>query len=236
MSLRFSSYGGPSHMLALASTVFHFGSNLVQVVLRAAAAQPNVSEQDVHASSDADLQQYFTNERAAPIAQELNLGISTIPPVRLSVFTASAESTTYAVLSIHHALYDGISLPVLLRDLEHAYSKTQQLPSAPLRTVLEPIVAIDQTAARDFWTGYLEDFQWQSLLNKEASAHQADVTSVALRHPLSELQAKAASKHVTLQALLMSAYGYLLAERLYNHDDVVFGVCSSPLLYVARRG
>lgn len=138
MSLRFSLYGGPSQMLALASTVFHFGSNLVQVVLRAAAAQSNVSE-DVHASSDADFQQYFTNERAASIAQELNLGISTIPPVRLSIFTTSAESTTYAVLSIHHALYDGISLPVLLRDLEHAYSKTQQLPSAPLRTVLEPI-------------------------------------------------------------------------------------------------
>ncbi|OJT03537.1 Nonribosomal peptide synthetase 2 [Trametes pubescens] len=205
-------------------TVFHFGSNLVQVVLRVGAAQSNIAHQDVQASNDADFQQYFTSKLASSIARELNLGISTVPPVRLSTFTASAESTTYLVISIHHALYDGISLPVLLRDLELAYSKTKQLPSAPLRAVLEPIVAIDQTAAHDFWTDYLEGFPSQRLLNKEASGHQADILSVTLKRPLSELQAKAASKHVTLQALLMSAYGYLLGQRLYGHDDVVFGV------------
>ncbi len=208
--------------------MFHFGSNLVQVVLRAGAAQSNIAHQDVQASNDADFQQYFTSKLASSIARELNLGISTVPPVRLSTFTASAESTTYLVISIHHALYDGISLPVLLRDLELAYSKTKQLPSAPLRTVLEPIVAIDQTAAHDFWSGYLEGFPSQGLLNKEASGHQADILSVTLKRPLSELQAKAASKHVTLQVLLMSAYGYLLGQRLYGHDDVVFGVRQCP--------
>ncbi|KAI0670364.1 hypothetical protein C8Q78DRAFT_1079337 [Trametes maxima] len=205
-------------------TVFHFGSSLVQVVLRADAVDAHVSERVIEDDDESDFQRYFTSHEASPIARELNLAISTIPPVRLSFFVSPASNTTYMVASIHHALYDGISLPVLLRDLERAYSNRQQLPYAPLRAVLEPIASIDQNSAREFWTGYLSDYPWARLLNKTASSNQADITSFTFRRPLSELQAKAASQHVTLQALLMCAYGYLLGQRLYGHDDVMFGV------------
>ncbi|KAI0362122.1 hypothetical protein OH77DRAFT_1416339 [Trametes cingulata] len=209
---------------AMLRTVFHFGSNLVQVVLRSQTVELQFLKKEVQVDSDEDFQRHFTNEVASSIARELNLGISRVPPVRLSFMMATPSSTTYMVLSIHHALYDGISLAVLLRDLERAYLEKQQPPSAPLRAVLEPIVAIDQNAARDFWTGYLGGFPWQRLLNKTASTPQADVASFTFRRSLSELQAKAATQHVTLQALLMCAYGYLLGQRLYGNDDVVFGV------------
>ncbi|KAI0647071.1 hypothetical protein C8Q79DRAFT_1000106 [Trametes meyenii] len=205
-------------------TVFHFGSNLVQVVLRAETVKVHVSEKVVEDDGEFDFQRYFTNNEAALIVRDLNLALSNVPPVRLSLFTLRASSTTHMVVSIHHALYDGISLPVLLRDIERAYSMQEQLPSAPLRAILEPIVSIDQNAARDFWTGYLSDYPWARLLNKTASSHQADITSFTFRRPLPELKAKAAAQHVTLQTLLMCAYGYLLGQRLYGHDDVTFGV------------
>ncbi|KAI0374911.1 hypothetical protein BV20DRAFT_961134 [Pilatotrama ljubarskyi] len=205
-------------------TVFHFGSNLVQVVLRSQGVQWHFAEKEAGVDGDDDLQRYFTDEEASSIARELNLGISTVPPVRLSFVGTPASGATYMVLSIHHALYDGISLPVLLRDLERAYLKKQQLPSASLRAVLEPIALVDHGAAREFWTGYLKGFPWERLLKKTASSREADVTSLTFSRSLSELQAKAAAQHVTLQALLMCAYGYLLGQRLYGHDDVVFGV------------
>ncbi|CDO69499.1 hypothetical protein BN946_scf184785.g4 [Trametes cinnabarina] len=205
-------------------TVFHFGSELVQVVLRPHAIQWQFPRREVQGVSDAAFQSHFTSDLGPSIAREINSAISRTPPVQLSFFVAPEPSMTYMVLSIHHALYDGISLPVLLEDLERAYGQQQQLPSAPLRAIVERIVTIDQSAAREFWTSHLEGFPWQRLLNKSASSSTADVTSVAFKHSFSQLQSKAAERHVTLQALLMSAYGYLLGHRLYDYDDVVFGV------------
>ena len=129
-------------------------------------------------------------------------------------------------LSVHHALYDGISLPVLMQDLERAYKSQPQLPSASLRTVLEQIAIVDQDAARAFWTSHLQDYPWQRLLNRTASSSRADVTSHTFKQPLSVLQGKAAAQHVTLQALFMSSYASLLAQHMYGHDDIVFGVRS----------
>ena len=172
---------------------------------------------------DAGFQQYFTEQEASSIARDLNSDISTVPPVHFSLFTTSS-CTVYAALSIHHALYDGISLPVLLQDLDHEYIHQPQLPSASLQRTLEPITLIDQKGARTFWTAYLRDYPWERLLNKAASSPVASVVSVPFKSSLSELQKKAARRQVTLQALLMGAYGSLLAQHLYGHDDVVFGV------------
>ena len=79
-----------------------------------------------------------------------------------------------------------------------------------------------------FWTSYLGDYPWERLLNQSASSAIANVTSIPFQLALSELQNKAARQQVTLQALLMAAYGSLLAQHVYGHDDVMFG--ASPLL------
>ena len=210
------------------STVFHFGSNLVQVVLRPDAAPSHFEQHEHNVDDDTAFQRYFNYEMAQPIARELNMAISKDPPVRLTVCTNPASRGDYLILSIHHALYDGISLPVLLRDFERVYTRQQELPHAPLRAILEHIVTIDHTAARTFWREHLQGYPWQRLLNKTASSSHADIASLAFGRTLTELQAKAASQQVTLQALLMAAYGRLLGERVYGgDDDVVFGVGGS---------
>ncbi|KAI0336556.1 hypothetical protein GY45DRAFT_411925 [Cubamyces sp. BRFM 1775] len=206
-------------------TVFHFGSNLVQVVLRPDAVQPQFVQHEHNVDDDRAFQSYFNDEKAQSIARELNTAISKEPPVRLTVYTNAASRGDYLILSIHHALYDGISLPVLLRDFERVYTGQRELPHAPLRAILEQIVTIDHTAARAFWREHLQGYPWQRLLRKTASSSHADIASLAFGRSLSELQAKAASQQVTLQALLMGAYGRLLGERVYGgQDDVVFGV------------
>ncbi|EJF65871.1 peptide synthetase [Dichomitus squalens LYAD-421 SS1] len=205
-------------------TVFHFGTDLVQVVLRAETCPPRIVGKDVPDFNDASFQGYFYEHEASIVARDLNTSISIVPPVRLTLFTNSASCTVYAALSIHHALYDGISLPVLLQDLEREYIHQPQLPSASLQQALEHITLTDQEGARTFWTSYLKDYPWERLLNKTASSAVASVVSVPFVSSLSELQMKAARQQVTLQALLMGAYGSLLAQHLYDHDDVVFGV------------
>ncbi|RDX56754.1 peptide synthetase [Lentinus brumalis] len=205
-------------------TVFHFGSELVQVVLRAGTYDAQPHEEQIDDRDGDEFQRYFTEQQAASISTELNRGASKVPPVRLSIFTTHDSASAYIALSIHHALYDGISLPILLQDLGRLYEERPQLPSAPLRRILDYLATIDSASAEAFWCSYLKDFPWQRLLNLTASSRTADVTSRTLSLPLSHLQAKAAGRHVTLQALLMCAYGSLLAKDLYGNDDVVFGV------------
>ena len=120
-----------------------------------------------------------------------------------------------------------------MQDVALAYMGQPQLPSAPLSAVLEQIAIVDQEAARSFWTTHLKDYPWSRLLNKEASTSVADVASVTFKQPLSVLQGKAAGQHVTLQALLICAYGSLLAQHVYGHDDVVFGVRSRYCIYAS---
>ncbi|RPD66154.1 peptide synthetase [Lentinus tigrinus ALCF2SS1-7] len=205
-------------------TVFHFGSELVQVILRSGTYDAQTSEKEIDDCDEAGFQRYFTEQEAASISRELNVGVSKVPPVRLSVFHTRDSANTYIALSIHHALYDGISLPVLLQDLERLYEQRPQLPSAPLRSILDHLGTVDSRSAEAFWSSYLKDYPWQRLLNRTASSRTAEVTSRTFSMTLSELQAKAAGRHVTVQALLMCAYASLLAKDLYGNDDVVFGV------------
>ncbi|KAH9946102.1 uncharacterized protein BXZ73DRAFT_72945 [Epithele typhae] len=207
-------------------TVFHFGSELVQVVLDADACGPCISHQEINLSDDQSFQGYFIKHFASTVARDVNEKITEVPPVRLLFFNGP-PSARYLVLSIHHALYDGISLPVLLQDIERAYNHQPQLQSAPLRDILEQFMTIDYDAARSFWTTHLKDYPWHRLLNKAASSSSPNIASVHFKHPLSALQSKAASKQVTLQALFMCAYGSLVAEHIYSHDDVVFGAIRS---------
>lgn len=222
----------PSHWFCQTnSTVFHIGSNLVQVVLRSEPRLSQVVEKTVPDYDDAGFQQYFTEREASTLARELNTRISDAPPVRLSFYYASPSCPIRAVLSIHHVLYDGIALPVLLQDLELAYGHQPQLPSASLREALEHVALTEREGARAFWISYLKDYPWERLLNQSASSAVAKVISVPFKLPPSELRNKAAKQQVTLQALLMAAYGSQLGQHLYGHQDVVFGVSGLLLQY-----
>lgn len=204
--------------------MFYFGTNLVQVLIRPGSLVPQVVEKTVPDRDDAGFQQHFTEHEASAVARDINIHISEVPPARLSLYSSSQSSPVYAVLSIHHALYDGIALPLLLHNLERAYAHQPQLPSASLRDALDHVAPMEQKGARAFWASYLKDYPWERLLNLSASSTLAQVKSIPFELPLSELQSKAAGHQVTLQALLMAAYGSLLAQHLYGHDDVMFGV------------
>ncbi|OBZ75802.1 Nonribosomal peptide synthetase 2 [Grifola frondosa] len=82
-------------------------------------------------------------------------------------------------------------------------------------------------SARAFWSMYLSNFNWQTMLGRTASSRSADVMTIPFQLSLSDLQLKAARQQVTLQALLMCAFGSLLGNVLYGQDDVVFGVVRS---------
>ncbi|KAJ1906217.1 hypothetical protein IWQ60_012132, partial [Tieghemiomyces parasiticus] len=81
------------------------------------------------------------------------------PMVRVHIFPTDEPDQSLLVLSVHHALVDGWSLPVLLQDLCRAYTSAPgvaQAPPASFRSVVEAVVGQDTPSAQAFWTGYLK--------------------------------------------------------------------------------
>jgi amino acid adenylation domain-containing protein len=139
-------------------------------------------------------------------------------------------------LKIHHALYDGVSLPVMMetfRQLCQASCPTEDDSPAIWRDAL---AFQGSTATRDarkaFWTAYLAEATSSPFLRQSASrSPEAGRTSLVVRpaiKPLAHLQLTCSHLGVSLQALFFAAYAKYLAKSTEN-EDVVFGI------YLANR-
>ncbi|KAK4460666.1 non-ribosomal peptide synthetase [Cladorrhinum samala] len=144
-------------------------------------------------------------------------------------------------LRIHHALYDAVSLRVIMNQFSALLSnRHQQLQ--PLSTVEWEKAATagsssaTKTAAREFWTRYLDgakttSVQFVSDAYKSAQSKAKSWTSLvepsAIRD-VSKLQELCRAEGVSIQSLFFAAYADFLSAKK-GVKDIVFGV------YLANR-
>ncbi|KAF0721586.1 hypothetical protein Ae201684P_013560 [Aphanomyces euteiches] len=72
----------------------------------------------------------------------------------------------YAVLTVHHALYDGWSLPMLLNDLKDAFYGATLMKRPNFRCVVDYVAAQDESKTQLFWHTYLYNVDDTSALSK----------------------------------------------------------------------
>ncbi|KAJ1909994.1 hypothetical protein IWQ60_010888, partial [Tieghemiomyces parasiticus] len=197
-------------------TVAPRGNGLAQVVLQHAPLAWSLSEAPLPSLSD------FLNENRA-------LGFDmTRPMVRVNVFPTARSNEYLLVLAIHHALVDGWSIPLLLRDLGQLYASPDmpgQLASASFNTVVEQVANQDQDEARAFWAEYLRGVQPTPapMLSTELTGeHDFAEYHCTLDVDKSRLHDAAQRFGVTLSTLLKAAYALVLAHYL-DRDDLVIG-------------
>jgi hypothetical protein len=186
--LRFEHYYvSESHSWYHDRTVFFFGKTLVQVLLSRATCRLHWEESSVATSDSETFCDYFFNEEAAKVAVEINTLITSVPPVRLRLYRQSCG--TYTVLSIHHALFDAISLSRILKYVEDAYLDKPLQNITPPDQILEHILFRDLTPAREHWTSTLRNFNWsyRDLVDVTQSASPKRI-SITLDTPLSYFQ------------------------------------------------
>ncbi|KAM6480747.1 non-ribosomal peptide synthetase, siderophore synthesis [Trichoderma sp. SZMC 28011] len=144
-------------------------------------------------------------------------------------------------LKIHHALYDGVSIPVIINRL------SELLKGKPLtveqgidewsRYTTQPSLEDSRQSRRAFWTSYLQGC---------SSDGDSSASAVAGKHRVSHLRRSAASniayfqtaakdKGISLQALFFAAYAKILAAESTGvtsdseKKTVIFGI------YLANR-
>ncbi|KUN76450.1 non-ribosomal peptide synthetase [Streptomyces griseoruber] len=179
-------------------------------------------------------------ERAEILAADLGRRFPLTEP-SLARFTLLREDENRhtLILTVHHLLLDGWSLPVLLRDLFVLYEARERgagqvprpLPAAGVRDHLAWQAGQDRDAAEKAWRDALDGLDGPTLLAPRAARGGTPLLPERVVTELTEAETAAlnglARTHgVTLNTLMQTAWALVLAEAT-GRRDVVFGATVS---------
>ncbi|WP_282701797.1 non-ribosomal peptide synthetase [Streptomyces sp. CC219B] len=153
----------------------------------------------------------------------------TAPPLLRFAVLRLAEDRHRLVVTVHHILWDGWSVPVVLAELFRLYASGDGAglpPAPPFRSFLAWHRAQDRPSAERAWAAALEGLEGPTLYAPQA----ADLPAVLQREARAEVPAAAVSRLAeagrthgfTLNTAVQFGWGLLLS-RLTGSDDVVFG-------------
>ncbi|OBK50780.1 non-ribosomal peptide synthetase, partial [Mycobacterium sp. 1081908.1] len=149
-------------------------------------------------------------------------------PLR-AVLIRTAPERYRLVLTNHHLVLDGWSLPILLREIFAAYGGQPLPPPVPYRRFMSWLAAQDIEAARGVWRTLFAGFDSPTLVGPPDRLGFAarEVYRVQLpTHTTQALTDLARRQHTTLNTVLQAAWARLLSA-LTNQHDVVFGITVS---------
>ncbi|MFQ4145495.1 amino acid adenylation domain-containing protein [Chlorogloeopsis sp. ULAP02] len=165
--------------------------------------------------------------------------LSKAPLMRLNLIQLSDE-IYYLILTHHHLVLDGWSLPLLFGEViacYEAFRRGQKLSLSrpiPYRNYIAWLQKQDLFQAQKFWQKYLQGFTAPTPLGVEQNTHHlvnhnknAAVQQLCLSaETTSELQAFARKHRLTLNTIVQGVWALLL-NRYGNETDVVFGATSA---------
>ncbi len=205
-------------------------------------------QQDVVATAEmpvtcVDWRQTPPDQTAARLAAHLaadrqeDFDLTRAPAMRLFVARVGAEAYT-VVWTFHHALLDGRSFPVLLREVFDIYAASRAGTSPvldeprPYREYIDGLRSRDASGAEAFWRARLRGVRAATPFNVDQSVAASDeAASDALggvaetrlsRAATDALRSRADALGVTLNTMLQGAWAWLL-HRYSGEADVVFG-------------
>lgn len=123
------------------------------------------------------------------------------------------------VWTIHHALYDGWSLPRILHAVTQTYKGVELPPKRNFNAFIDYIIHQDQDAAKSYWQSALGDCE-ATLFPLLPSTIKQPVADTLVEYQCPPLVNSTSS--ATASTLIRAAWA-IVASRYTNSDDVVFG-------------
>ena len=205
-----------------------FENGIVAVSIRYDESRP-ISWEEIATSDAGSASQLQRSKSATAIVSD----IASKAPLRLTLFRPLSEDDgSMLLISIHHALYDGESMAMILRDLNMRYHSAVPPAHTTFDSMIEHVHSQDQEAAKAFWKNYLLDYRPTSFPDRDDTPDgnpDVDFFPAADRifaSPLVELEEFSSSISGTLTSTIQAVFGIILAQTL-QMKDVVFGAVLS---------
>lgn len=192
----------------------------VQIVLKE-------EEEDIDWRTAADLEKYSQDDRQSPM-------LFGRPLSRTAIISDAYTTQLFFAWTVHHAIFDGRSVELLIDEVEAAYYGKQLSINVDFKTFIQYTLDLNREAAKNFWQTYLADSQPPCFPHISSTTYQP-LADGSIKH-CARFSRKVLS-NITTSSLLRAAWGLILA-RYSEENNVVFGVTlsgrSAPVTNVDR--
>ncbi|MFJ9747311.1 non-ribosomal peptide synthetase [Streptomyces chartreusis] len=167
-------------------------------------------------------------ELARLMAEDRRVRFDLARPPLLRATLVRHDEGADLLLTLHHILLDGWSLPLLARDLEALTAPGGELPPAvPFRQYLIWLKGQDHARAEAAWQAALEGLTRPARLAQDGPDAPEDTVDVELTPELTAaVTRRAADAGVTVNTVAQTAWALVLA-RMTGAEDLVFGAVVS---------
>ncbi|KIX07787.1 uncharacterized protein Z518_02441 [Rhinocladiella mackenziei CBS 650.93] len=163
-------------------------------------------------SSSNCLEEYLRQDRG----HSMGLGDAL---ARLAIVTDEKEGKVCIVLTIHHALYDGWSMPLIISRVNKAYQGLKTASPTPFKCFIKYLHDTDRSSSETFWREQLTDATGPQFPVLPYPGYQPQADCV-LEHY--DQFSRAVNSNTTVATAIRAAWA-LVAARYTCSDDVVFG-------------
>ncbi|GKT30579.1 Linear gramicidin synthase subunit C, partial [Aduncisulcus paluster] len=177
------------------------------------SAEPVIAWQHVELAGEADerIEELSASERAAVCR------LFTEPVFRATLISGVGDAEDGGVskhrllLTAHHIVIDGWSLPILLQEIFSVYYG-QRLPSpAPYRNFVTWLAGQDRVAAQSVWGKALDGFETPTLVGSLATAGRRGVESYRISEDVTQSLAELArAQRTTVNTVLQAGWAQVL--------------------------
>ena len=148
------------------------------------------------------------------------------PTFRAALIRTAANEHRF-VLTFHHIVIDGWSLPILLQEIFASYFRQRLSAPVSYRHFVTWLAEQDREAANAAWRSVLEGFDTPTLTAPPAAPGPRAVNSYKLSAQTTKAVADLArAQHTTVNTVLQAAWAQVLMM-LTGHRDVAFGTAVS---------
>ncbi|MGE2725866.1 amino acid adenylation domain-containing protein, partial [Mycolicibacterium pulveris] len=171
---------------------------------------------------DAQIERICADERAAVC------DLVHQPPFRVALIRVAAERHRF-VLTNHHIVLDGWSMPILMQEIFAGYHGHRLPAASPYRTFMTWLSERDRAAAQAVWRELFAGFETPVLVGPPQQLGFARRRVDVFRVPAKTTRGitkLARSHHTTVNIVLQAAWAVLLASLTEQHD-VAFGTVVS---------
>ncbi|RAL61221.1 hypothetical protein DID88_010300 [Monilinia fructigena] len=161
----------------------------------------------------------------AVIELESSTNNKNTPPYSLNILRSECEQRL--LVSMHHALYDGVALSVLYDEVEKLYHGLSLPTMVSFTPFLQHVKSMDTQSSDKFWESTLHGYQQLYLEDVSDRPNQVQkagtrVQQLVTKIPLSEIEKNTKKYSTTSLAVFHSVWAATMSE-LFKTTDICFG-------------